>query len=156
MQIIDDTPAEFPTVSICDSNPYTTLQAQFLINSLMQYLTNDKTGQKLKLSQLGFYNYYLLQNNTYIHPSYDINQLASAYTLDPNFSNSQRKALGWDLSQTMTSCTFNGIKCDFNNDFQWYFSPQYGNCYHFNAAPTGNQVKNHNLSVQKISSSSFP
>ena len=143
MKIIEDNPAEFPTVSICDSNPYTTFQAQFVINILMEYLTNDKTDKKLNVSQLGFYNYYLLQNNSKIRPSYDVYQYATAFTLDPSFSNLQRKELGWNLSQVMTKCTFNGIKCDFKNDFEWYFSPQYGNCYHFNAAPKGNQVQSH-------------
>jgi len=67
-------------------------------------------------------------------------QYASAYTTQPTFTNTQRKELGWDLSKVINQCLFNGVSCDVKNDFQWYFSPDYGNCYHFNAAPTGNQV----------------
>ena len=129
MQTIDETPSEFPTVSICDSNPYTTSQAQYLLEHLMQIFVSYDISSGL--SQLGFYNYYLSQNDNSIKSSFYLYKFASTYTNDPSFNNSQRKSLGWDLFQVMINCTFNRIKCDLNNDFQWYFSPQYGNCYHF-------------------------
>ena len=107
----------------------------------MQQLTANKVGTPLILDQLGFYNFYLLQSDPEIHPSFDVFQYATAYTQNPNlFTDSQRKELGLDLSQAVSKCTFNGIDCDISKDFEWYFSYQYGNCYHFNPAPFTNQV----------------
>ena len=120
--------------------------SQLLLDQMMQQLTYNKknwlglnTG--LGLDQLGFYNFYILQSNLDINPSFDVFQYAMAYALDPNiFTDSQRKSLGWDLSQVLIKCKFNGIDCVINNDFKWYFSFQYGNCFQYNPVPLNNQV----------------
>ena len=146
MKIIDESPAELPSVLICDSNPFTTLESQLLIDQMMKQLTYNKrdflginTG--LGLDQLGFYNFYILQSNPDINPCFDVFQYATAVSMDPTlFTDSQRKKLGWDLPQVVIKCKFNGIDCDISKDFQWYFSSQYGNCYEFNSASLNNQV----------------
>ena len=90
---------------------------------------------------MGFFNLYLLQSNPDIHPSIDVYQYSTAFAVDPyNLTDSQRKWLGWDLKQVVIKCKFNGVDCDINNDFEWYFSPQYGNCFEFNSIPKNNQV----------------
>ena len=148
MQIIDESPAEFPSVSFCDSNPFTTLESQLILEKIMQqytdtynvrYLLSLKSG--IGLSQFGFYNYYLYTSNRLINPSFDVFHYSTTYTMNPYlFTDSQRKSLGWDLSKVFIKCKFNGIDCDINNDFKWYFSFQYGNCYHFSPIPLNNQV----------------
>ena len=138
VQIIDETPALFPTVTLCDSNPFTTTYSYGILNILLQQLTLQSINQSIPLPSLGFYEYYV---NLQTQFSFYLYSFATAYMMAPSFSYTSRKALGWDLSQYLTECTFNGVKCDFNNDFQWYFSPQYGNCYHFNPPPTGNLVR---------------
>ena len=152
MQIIDESPAEFPTVSICDSNPFTTFKSQLVLDSMMQQLTQNKVNTSLSLNQLGFYNFYLLQSNTKIYPSIDLYRYALDYIQYPdNFTDAQRKELGLDLSQVVSNCTFNGIDCDINNDFEWFFSHQYGNCYHFNPSQIKNKVCLIKKSVIQIS-----
>ena len=148
MQIIDESPAEFPTVTICDSNPFTTQSATFLLSQIMQEITYNvlNTPYSLSLIQspspfggMGFANYYLAPD-TPILPAYDVYQFATSYTLDPSFSETDRRALGWDFSQFVTKCTFNGFDCNISRDFEWYFDVNYGNCYRFNAVPTDNNV----------------
>ncbi len=143
VQIIDESPAEFPTVSICDSNPFTTFTSQLLLDQMMQELTYNKraylginTG--LDLSQLGFFNFYLRNTNDLL--SWDVYEYAMSFMFDPKFSDTQRKSLGWDMSEFVIKCKFNGIDCDKDDDFKWYFSFQYGNCYHFNPVALNNQV----------------
>ena len=137
MQKIEETPSLFPTVTLCDSNPYTTTYSYDILDSLTYTQTKLALGTAYFLDQLGFYDYYI-ENH---HISFYLYSYATAFMSMPTFNYTSRKALGWDLYQVIIQCTFNGIKCDFNNDFQWYFSPQYGNCYHFNPPPTGNMVK---------------
>ena len=147
MQTINESPAEFPSVLLCDSNPFTTLESQLLLDQLMKNITDYKKERfdlksGLYLRELGFSNYYFPKSKTKREClSFDAYQYATTFTLDTNFTDSQRKALGWDLSKVLIKCTFNGNDCDINNDFKWYFSFQYGNCYHFNSIRRKNQVK---------------
>ena len=139
VQIVDETPAMFPTVTLCDSNPFTTAYSFALLNSLVKELTLKSINMSVPLRDLGFYRYYL---DLEYQLSFYLYSYGTANMMDPSFTKAQRKALGWDLSEYFRECSFNGVKCDFDNDFEWYFSPQYGNCYHFNGVPKGNQVKN--------------
>ena len=144
MQTINETPAEFPSVLICDSNPFTTIMSQILLDQIMKNITfikRERLGLNsgLYLRELGFYNYYFPHDVT-IDLSFDAYQYATTFTFDTNFTDSQRKSLGWDLSQVLINCKFNGINCDINKDFEWYFSFQYGNCFHYNFFRRGNQV----------------
>ena len=140
VKIIDQKPAHFPTLTLCDSNPFTTKYSYAMLSSLfviINSISKNAESPTIYLSELGFYQYYLDSTNKI---SFNLFTAATGNMMAPSFNYSSRKALGWDLTQVLNKCTFNGVKCDFENDFQWYFSPQYGNCYHFNPSPTGNQV----------------
>jgi hypothetical protein len=160
VQIIDESPAEFPTVSICDSNPFTTFMSQLLLEQIMKnitYMKRNRLGLNsgLYLRQLGFYNYYFPHKEIIL--SFDVYQYATAYAMDPNFfTDSQRRALGWDLSKVLIKCTFNGVECDIKNEFQWYFSFQYGNCFHFNQVTLEKQVKRSHIFESSFRISTLP
>ena len=139
VQIIDETPTQFPTVTICDSNPFTTTYSYEILNNLTQVLTLQSINMSIPLPDLGFYRYYINLTSQF---SFFLYSFAEAYMMASTFTYAQRKALGWDLSQVLTECKFNGVKCNFDNDFEWYFSAQYGNCYHFNPPPTRYSVNN--------------
>ncbi len=145
MQVINESPAEFPSVLLCDSNPFTTFESQLILDQMMKNITDIKQkrlGLKsgLYLHDLGFFNLYF-PNSAKEFLSWDAYQYATTFTLDTNFTDSQRKSLGWDLSKVLINCTFNGNDCHTSNDFEWYFSFQYGNCYQFNSIRRGNQVE---------------
>ena len=112
---------------------------------MMKNLTDkkrNKLGLKsgLYLNQLGFSNYYFPHKDMFL--SFDVFLYATAYAMDPYiFTDSQRKSLGWDLSKVLIKCKFNGADCDIKKEFQWYFSFQYGNCFHFNQVTLEKQVK---------------
>jgi len=147
VQVINESPAEFPSVLLCDSNPFTTLESQLFLDQIMKNITDikqERFGLKsgLYLHELGFSNYYFQNSKSKREClSWDAFQYATTFTFDTNFTDSQRKSLGWDLSKVLIKCKFNGINCDINKDFEWYFSFQYGNCYRFNSIRRKNQVK---------------
>ena len=149
MQTVYESSAEFPSVSLCDSNPFTTQSAKILLDTFMLGLTENVLNYPyfLSLDQsptpfggggMGFANYYLASEP--ILPSLDLHQYATSFIFNPSFSETNRRALGWDLLQSVSKCTFNGIECDIKSDFEWYFDVNYGNCYRFNAVPTDNNV----------------
>ena len=98
VKIIEESPAQFPTVSLCDSNPYTTANAYAMLDSITLSLTKDLWGSAYSLKQLGFFYYYLhwrdISNNLYSY--------AISYTTQPDYNETQRKLLGWNLSQVIT------------------------------------------------------
>ena len=103
----------------------------------MKQYTLRNMGKSYTIGEMGFYNYYLTKARYY---SLEIFNIAASLTFNASFTEQQRKALGWDLVQVLNSCTFNGVKCDVQNDFEWYFSVDYGNCYRFNSRPLENKV----------------
>jgi hypothetical protein len=103
-----------------------------MLDSTILSLTKDIWGNAYSLKQLGFYYYYLHWRQI----SFYLSSYAMSYTTQPDYNETQRKLLGWNLSKVITKCTFNGVSCDIFNDFKWYFSPDYGNCYHFNGLPS--------------------
>ena len=103
----------------------------------MKQFTLRNMGKSYTIGEMGFYKYFLTKGNLF---SLELFNLAVSLTFNANFTEQQRKSLSWDLAQVLTSCTFNGVKCDVQNDFEWYFSVDYGNCYRFNSRPTKNKV----------------
>ena len=122
---------------MCDSNAYTTLVGQLMLDKLMKQYTLKNMGKSYTIGEMGFHKYFLTKGNLF---SLELFNLAVSLTFNAGFTEQQRKALSWDLAQVLTSCTFNGVKCDVKNDFEWYFGVDYGNCYRFNSRPTKNNV----------------
>lgn len=108
-----------------------------MLDSTILTLTKDLFGSAYSLNELGFFYYFI----NYRQISFYLYDYAVSLTTLPSFNQTQQKLLGWNLSQFITKCSFNNIPCDLNNDFQWYFSGDYGNCYHFNGAPKVNLKK---------------
>ena len=107
-----------------------------MLDSTILTLTKNNLGKAIALNQLGFYNYYLSDQMI----SFYLYSYALSLTTQPSYNETLQKLLGWNLSQVITKCSFNNVPCDVNNDFQWFFSGDYGNCFHFNGGPGGNQV----------------
>lgn len=50
-----------------------------------------------------------------------------------------KEQYGHQLEDMMVFCTFDGEQCTMN-DFQFTYSPYYGNCYTFNAVSQNNRT----------------
>jgi hypothetical protein len=134
-QLINERPALFPTVTICDSNPFTTKFAQNLI-------------ENLSLSQYGK-NIASLSDKDYIKFAlFNLSRLVKSHVSDPKFGHDKRKLLGFNLSEIILQCTFNQIDCDFTKDFNWIFHYDYGNCFQYNV---GLNLRNESVDLKSVS-----
>jgi hypothetical protein len=120
IQIVNEDSSVFPAVTICNSNPFVTKNAE----NLTKYLAKESLGfelekttfdefNKIFIPKLGFYM------NTYVN--------------NPEYSDANRKRLGVDFATIINSCYFDSNPCNLAADFQWFFHSSYGNCIQFNS-----------------------
>jgi hypothetical protein len=50
-----------------------------------------------------------------------------------NFTNDEKKRMGFNLSDILIECKFRDQFCDLEKDFVWYFDAEFGVCYRFNS-----------------------
>ena len=118
-------PATFPTVTLCNINPFSELYAySYLLSKFSKVACfNSKTGDAFTSC--------MSSNDT--NAAYDsfLEQLKGIVAND-NLNAYDHYWYGYDLaSDMMISCTFNGIECT-ADDFIQYWDNAYGNCYSFN------------------------
>jgi hypothetical protein len=134
-QLINERPALFPTITICDSNAFTTKFAQNLIANL----------------SLSYYGINISKMSNMDYSDFAINNLSlmvNSHVNDPKFGDDKRKLLGFNLSQTIQKCKFNHNPCDFTNDFNWIFHYDYGNCFQYNV---GLNLRNESVDLKSVS-----
>ena len=116
-----EVPTQFPAVTICNNDPFTTSNAELLY---------DIVGKENRLTPS------TLQVNV------DLNYLVRIKAANPSFGNENRKKLGFSKSIIM-GCKFNERKCA--NELHWYYSFEYGNCWQFNV---GRNFTNHPIEIR--------
>ena len=143
IEIVNERPANFPTVTICDNNALTSVYAQSLIDSIM----NQTYGidQYFNLSYWNAYN-----------AMYNVTYLTKIYA-QVNLTDAEKMQLGLNLNlnafSILQNCKFNQQWCNYNwntglwSDFNWYFSFDYGNCFQFNS---GKNVSNDKVSLKQV------
>lgn len=120
--IINESPSNFPAVTICNLNPLYKKRSQTYINNVLQ---------KNNMSYLN--------NLTHMNPNQlatdlqtsVLNTIKAAASTDTTLNSTSLKLLGWDINEMLMSCTFNGNTCT-TSDFVWFQTYDYGNCYTFN------------------------
>ena len=124
IDIIKEKPTEFPAVTICNSNPFTTQLAQQLISNI----TKSNFGKDLNdfgTDQI-FYNLS------------DVYELAKMNVFRKAYGDNKRKSLGNKI--LVDVCTFNNQKCS-EEDFTWYYYYIYGNCMQFNTGLNATKIR---------------
>ena len=103
--LIYEAPTEFPAITFCDNNPF----------------TSDISPPIFDKYPIDYYNLIFLQ------------QMAASAPY-PFFDDEKRKKLGLQLwliqNGYWAHCRFNNTDC--SNDLHWYWSYDYGNCFQFN------------------------
>ena len=59
---------------------------------------------------------------------------------NPAFGDENRRKLGFPLASIL-SCRFGGKPCVYTEDFSWYYSFDFGNCWQFNAGQMSSPIK---------------
>lgn len=120
-QQVNQISTDYPVVSICNINPYTTnFSFQYIQELLIESnITNPITPDLV-------FNY--LFANSLLSFMYFVGTNALSFNRTDEF----RKNLGYDIKDMLLSCSYNSKYCT-ADDFQWYFDPFYGNCFKFNS-----------------------
>lgn len=117
VQLIDEAPTNFPTLTLCNANGFTTKQAEDLLKNITLKLFNHDIANDT-LNDAFF--------KTFVSTT-----LAKVVTTLENFDDGKRKTLGFNLSQSLLFCFFNGQFCN-ASDFEWIYTYEDGNCFQFN------------------------
>ena len=119
IEIVSEKPMQFPTLTICDSNGFTTKYAQELIlNTSISYY-----GLDIKKMSFSNYSDYAIKN---------LSKVVKSLVNYPEYGDEVRQRLGFNLDQTLFSCEFTQITCILQTDFRWYFHYDFGNCFQYN------------------------
>lgn len=120
-ETILEIPSKFPTISICNLNGFQTNDSAYFLSKIpnANYLLN-----------LNFFQYNYLPE--FYNSFQTFKYLLGTNAANTAVSDKTRKALGLQLDDMLISCSFNLNSCTVD-DFEWYFSEFYGNCYRFNS-----------------------
>ena len=132
VRVIEESPTLFPVVTICNKNPFLTSEAAKLIESTYFSYMNE-SGQLNKSNLSSFKSDYLLLRS--------VTNKAKLLAYNPDFGDQNRKLLGYEINRTVYQCVFNSLYCE-ANEFSFYYSLEYGNCYQFNSG--------HNMNAQPM------
>ena len=124
IKVVTENPAQFPVVTICDSSPFTSSHAEKLIRNLsLQLYGQDILG---------------MASSAVITERMTVIYYAKMYANVPEYGDLNRKQLGFNLTDIVVSCQFNGIPCDLEKDFHWFYHYYNGNCFQFNSGQSMN------------------
>jgi hypothetical protein len=125
--MITEMSSQFPTITFCNNDAFTTLESQAV-------LENAAMNNRLNLSL--FYD------------MFTITHLAKIHAANPSFDNVNRKQLGLTLDQVFM-CSY-GMKNCSKNEFHWFYSFDYGNCFQFNSGfnLSGDKIDLKNIDMQ--------
>ena len=113
IEVISERPTTFPTLTLCNSNPFTTKSDQVLMQNLMYELY----GEDINGSDISFYKAYeRIQSVT------KIAKLRKAF---------QNKTETFNFN--IVNCKFNKAECDKQSDFNSIYLFDYGYCWQFNS-----------------------
>ena len=125
IEIIRESPTEFPAVTICNANPFTTKTAQKLISNIT-ILSFGKDIDQFTTDQV-------LQNFT------DVYEMTKMLVSSKNYGEMSKQLLSLPLD--IIKCSFNNKPCSTNSDFTWYYHYVYGNCLQFNTGANASLVR---------------
>lgn len=113
-----ENPTEFPAVTFCDVNPFTSAESQVVYDNITTQYQNTRTKSNDTISILTNPDLYSMAAFTY--------------------SEDYKKKLGLNInhlkdnqSGTFAFCKYNNTDCV--NDLHWYWDYEYGNCFQFNS-----------------------
>jgi len=114
----------FPSVAICNSDPFITSDSFDFLITVIEDHSNISYSNATNMTKLDFINSHYRNNYPLINKA--------RYTALNKLNVTEKKKLGLRLDELIISCEFDTNKCDFENDFTWGYSLEFGNCYIFN------------------------
>ena len=118
-QTIDETPALFPKVTICNNVNF---QTEYAVEFLRQ--VNREVNESVNLFDVGNEHLKRLASQVFILAMKKINA---------DFSNEQKRKLEHEPYDLLHDCQFGNKECSINDEFIWTYDKSFGNCYVFNS-----------------------
>lgn len=136
-QVIQEIPTYFPAITICNLGLTNKTKATNYINKVLNYPNGKPIFPKSDFFDMPLL-YVILQQYA----------IQLSMSNNDNFTSSDKRKLGFELSDMMLTCRYNYDSCDLN-DFTYFYNVMYGNCFTFNAGKSdnGSQIPNKKLSV---------
>lgn len=133
VKTIEENPAIFPSVSFCNLNPFDGIRSKNYMTNILQQNNLNSLINEIKNSSNSPPVISIVQQAMYVLKA---NAFAESYQ-----NESFLKNLGYSLQDMIVSCYYNGIRCNLTNDFEWFFSFEYGSCYKFNSKVNHRELK---------------
>lgn len=108
IRVFTEIPTLFPTISICNINPFVTTNATEFLNKFLRYKSDGSLVYQIDLD------------------------LARRQAKNPAFGDESRKSLGLKLEEMIITCMYNDEPCKYD-EFEWYYDINHGNCFKFNS-----------------------
>ena len=121
IRFVNELPGLFPTVMVCNSNPFST---DFSVEFVKQIMGNNS------LIAPGTEAFDPINLTT--EKLEAILYLTRAFAKSDNFSQAEKMSLGFSLSEFILGCKMNFYPCDMR-DWTWSYDFTYGNCYTYNS-----------------------
>jgi hypothetical protein len=113
IRVYNEVPLEFPTVTICNINPFTKTAADNLFDEILSQNGHSNTDDENILKE--YFEDFLVK------------------AMNPSKTDDYRKSLGPTLDEMLVDCDFSDISCTENSNFEWFYMIEYGNCFRFNS-----------------------
>lgn len=110
VETVLEVPTLFPTISICNLNPFTTEEA-FLSNKM--FLSQNNISNVDDILATSSSSYLMLR------------YLIGSNLRKSTFTDKMRKQMGLNLKEMILDCSYNQAPCS-ADDFEWYFDTLYG------------------------------
>ena len=120
IEVVNESPTQFPTITICDSNPFTTKKAEQIFRNISELIHGQDWEKTPYLEAMAR----VITTKDYI----------KQYVNVPEYGDKERQQLGFNLTDLVIECSFNRNPCDLRKDFHWLYHFEYGNCFQFNSA----------------------
>lgn len=121
LDIYHEVPTLFPTIDICNLNPYDGQEARMYMIRVLE--TKNIT--------------FNLDQGPKMYTDVIIDQIKAKIEEDGNNNVISLWDFGFYMEQMLISCKFQGISCSDKN-FTWYHNYHYGSCYRFNSGYDNN------------------
>ena len=145
---IENLPAPFPAVTICNINPFNEAYAgDYILNKSTKAGCFDYSDSTRFVACMNI-------NDPYLAFATFNDEIKRIVANDKTLTDYDHFWYGYDLQTDMTiSCQYNGIPCNVSNNFVQYWDNRYGNCYTFNkdgALKTSSTGDDHGLEMELV------
>ena len=109
IEIEKDISVQYPTISFCNLNQY---QTSFAIDFVKSIISNENISFGNETDSLNKIEFLTKSNLV-------------------NTTNEFKNSMSYSIETMIISCLFAALPCS-KNDFEWFYSNEYGNCYRYN------------------------